>query len=71
MKRAGENVPVPCPNGCGYSCSGINYRIKLKKHMLETCCVYPEFQCMICKKKIRHKSFFKNHMAVVHGQNNF
>lgn len=66
---ASENDPAFCPYGCGHLYKGAKRKRSLKKHILYSCGVNPQFECMICNKKLRHKYTLHLHMTKMHPQN--
>lgn len=66
LNEACENNPAFCPNGCGRSYKGSERKKSLKKHMIYTCGVNPQFTCVFCPKEFRYKNSLKYHMMSVH-----
>lgn len=68
LRYAGRNDPAFCPYGCGHVYRGHTRKRTLKKHMMYSCGVNPQFECTICHKKLRHKYTLHLHMVKIHRQ---
>lgn len=68
LNIACKNNPAFCPNGCGHSYKGTERKKNLKKHMIYSCDVHPQFKCTFCQKELRYKHSLQYHLATVHSQ---
>lgn len=68
LKSASVSDPAFCPNGCGRSYKGTQRKNNLKKHMMYTCGVNPQFKCTFCPKGFRYKHSLQYHIVSAHQQ---
>jgi len=68
LTEACENDPAFCPNGCGRSYKGQERKGSLKKHMMYSCGVHPQFKCIFCSKQLRYKQTLQYHLMNIHQQ---
>lgn len=68
LNKACNNDPAICPNACGHSFRGTERKGNLKKHLLYTCGVNPQFKCIVCHKRMRRMQSLRYHMATAHSR---
>jgi len=66
LENVPNNDPMFCPNICGHYYKGKYRKRNLKRHMIYSCRVDPQFQCTICLKKFRSNQVLKFHLANIH-----